>query len=273
MIELLSLPFVQTALLSAFILVGIHTYLGFHIVSRGVIFVDLSLAQSAAFGTAMAIVSGLGRHSLAGYFLSLGFTLLGALVISLSRTKDERVPQEAFIGIIFVAFTAGTILLLSKQAEGTGELNQLLAGSLFTVAPNELIKIALIYSAVGLLHLLLSRRFITISTDRVEAVKRGWKLVWWDFLFYASFGVVVTSSVAIAGVMLVFALLVIPPSAALLLTSRAAPRLAIGWIFGFLGVLIGVLLSLRLDLPAGPAVIVTMVAMLLVIALMLRLRR
>ncbi|MBL7068005.1 MAG: metal ABC transporter permease [Candidatus Marinimicrobia bacterium] len=262
MIELLSMPFVQIALMTAFVLAGIHTYLGFHIVSRGVIFIDLSLAQAAAFGTATALAVGLEDNPLLRYLMALLFTFIGAIIISFTRTKDERVPQEAFIGIVYAAFTAGTVLLLARRAEGMGELSHLISGSLLTVSTPELLKITIIYAIIGILHYILKHRFLTISTDREKAVKLGWKTGWWDFLFYALFGVVVTSSVAVAGVMLVFSLLVIPPVAALLISKRHNLRLILGWTVGFMGAAIGVLIALKFDFPVGPSIIVSLVGIL-----------
>ena len=260
--ELLSLTFVQIALLTSFVLVGIYTYLGFHVVSRGVIFVDLSLAQAAAFGSIAALAFGFNEHSAARYLISLVFTMLCAGIISVARTKDERVPQEAFIGIIYGGFIAGTILLLSHRPEGAAELSHILSGSLLTVQPNELVKITILCLAVGILHWIVRRRFFTISRDRQAAERMGWRIGLWDFLFYASFGFVVTSSVRIAGVMLVFALLVIPPVMAILFSQELKIRLILGWIIGFIAALLGVLMSLQFDFPVGPSIIAVLIGML-----------
>jgi zinc/manganese transport system permease protein len=272
-IDLLSTQFVQLALLTAFVLAGIHAYLGFHVVSRGVIFVDLSLAQAAAFGSAVALALGFNEHSTAGYFISLAFTMLGAGIISVARTKDERVPHEAFIGIIYGAFTAGAIIMLSHQPEGAEHLNHLLSGALLTVQPYQLAKIAILYLLIGVFHWFLRGRFFLISSDRQGARDRGWNVGFWDFLFYASFGVVVTSSVDVAGVIVVFALLVIPSVTAVLFTSRQNTRLLLGWIAGFLGAFLGVLISLQFDLPVGPSIIMALVGMLIFAVPLVVLRR
>jgi zinc/manganese transport system permease protein len=270
MLEIFSFSFVQIALLSGLVLAGIHAYLGFHIVSRGVIFVDLSLAQAAAFGSVVALILGFEAHGTTGYLISLGFTFLGAGIISIARTRGERVPQEAFVGIVYAGFSAAVILLLAHRPEGTEELQHMLAGSLLTVSPAELSKIALLYAGIGLLHLVLRKRFFMLSENRSEAEQKGVNVGLWDFLFYASLGVVVTSSVEIGGVLLVFSLLVIPPSAALLLSTRRSWRLFLGWSIGLLGTLIGVFLSVRADLPTGPSIIISLIFILLVIALIRR---
>jgi zinc/manganese transport system permease protein len=254
---------VQLALFAALILAGIHAYLGFHVVSRGVIFVDLSLAQVAALGAVIAISLGF-EEGIWRYIISLLFTFFGAFIITIARTRDERIPQEAFIGIVYAGSTAVAVLLLAHQPHGKEEMEHMLAGSLLTVGPAELIKIAILYSAIGVFHYVFRDRFILISTDRAEAERRGLKVPWWDFLFYASFAVVVTSSVSIAGVLLVFSLLVIPPVVALLLTTRAKGRLALGWSVGMAGAIIGILASVGLDLPAGPSVMTALVLLLVI---------
>jgi zinc/manganese transport system permease protein len=272
MLELLSYHFVQLALLAALILAGIHAYLGYHVVSRGVIFVDLSLAQSSAMGATIAFCLGV-RNEVLVYFISLLFTLAGALVISVVRTRDDRVPHEAFIGILYAAATAVPLLLLSHHAEGAELVHHMIAGSLLTVTPHELAKIAILYALLGAFFFKFRRRFDTISRNRAQARAQGWNLVWWDFLFYAAFALVVTSSVAIAGVLLVFALLVIPPVTALLVTTRPAQRLALGWAIGVAGALGGVVASVAMDLPAGPAVIAMLALLLVLVAGGLRLAR
>lgn len=272
MLELLSYDFVQFAILAALILAGIHAYLGYHVVSRGVIFVDLSLAQVSALGATVAFCLGV-RSGAMTYLVSLLFTLAGALVISVARTRDERVPHEAFIGILYAAATAVPLLLLSHHAEGAELLHHMIAGSLMTVTPREIVKIAILYSMIGWFFFRYRERFDTISRDRARARALGWKLVWWDFLFYAAFALVVTSSVAIAGVLLVFALLVIPPVTALLITTQPIRRLALGWTIGVAGALVGVMAAVAMDLPAGPAVIATLASILVVVAGLLRVVR
>lgn len=269
MIHLFSYPFVQLALLAALVLAGIHSYLGFHVVSRGVIFVDISIAQAAAFGAVVALMLGLERHSWAAYFVSLFFTLAGALIISLSRTRDNRIPQEAFIGIIYAGFSTAAMLLLSGQPGGTEELEEMLAGSLLTVQVHDLVSTAILYSAVGVFHWVLRGRFFRLSTDRAGAIRDGWKVGWWDFLFYASFGVVVTSSVHIAGVLLVFSFLVIPPVLALLFTPKKGLRLIVGWLVAFVGSVLGIAISVGMNLPAGPSIIASLV-IILVLSVLVR---
>jgi zinc/manganese transport system permease protein len=263
MINLFSYHFVQLALLAALVLAGIHSYLGFHVVSRGVIFVDISMAQAAAFGAVVAMITGIAPHSVNAYFMSLAFTIAGAVLISISRTRDNRVPQEAFIGIIYAGFSAGAILLLARHPGGMEELEEMLTGSLLTMQWDDLISMAILYVAIGVFHYLLRNRFFRLSEDRSGAIRDGWSVGWWDFLFYASFGLVVTSSVHIAGVLLVFSFLVVPPVIALMFTRRKGVRLFIGWLIGFLGCLFGIIFSIGLNLPAGPSIIGSLILLLM----------
>lgn len=272
MLDLLGYPFVQLAVLTVLILAGIHAYMGYHVVSRGVIFVDLSLAQVSALGATVAFCVGV-RAAVPSYVISLLFTLAGALVISVARTHDERVPPEAFIGILYAAAGSFPLLLLSHHPEGAELLHHMIAGSLLTVSPHELVKITILYVVIGLFFYHYRGRFNLISTDRGAAAAKGWNLVWWDFLFYAAFAVVVTSSVAVAGVLLVFSLLVIPPVCALLVTPRTRARLGVGWAIAGTGSLIGVLASVAWDLPAGPTVITALAGMLVVTATVRRVAR
>jgi zinc/manganese transport system permease protein len=267
MFDILLQPFVLLAAAAGLVLAGIHAYLGFHVVSRGVIFVDLSLAQAAAFGSVVALLLGMESHSVPEYFVSLCFTLLGSLIIALSRTRDDRVPQEAFIGIVYAGFSALAVILLSGLPEGMHELEHMLAGSLLTCSPTELIVIAVLYTGVGAFHYLCRKQFFLISENREQAIVEGHNVVLWDFLFYASFGVVVTSSVHIAGVLLVFSLLVIPPVSALLIVRSRPLRLVVGWILAIVATLVGLIASVQFDKPTGPMIITSLIGVMLSVAL------
>ena len=255
------------AFVASLILTGIHAYLGVHVVERGVIFVDLSLAQIAALGTTVAYLAGYDLHSTTAYLFSLGFTFVGAAVFSLSRPhRETRIPQEAIIGIVYAVSAAMAILVMSKATQETEHLKDMLVGNILSVSWPELGKTAVLYSLVGLFHYLFRRRFLMISMNESEAGRQGVNIRLWDFLFYMSFGFVVTSSVAIAGVLLVFCFLIVPAVAAMLFSERLGTRLAIGWSMGALVSAAGVALSYVLDLPTGATIIGTFGVALLVLA-------
>lgn len=270
--EAFGLPFFRTALFAILVLAGIHAYLGFHVVRRGVIFVDLALAQMAALGVAVAVVFNVHEDPVASYLLPLAMTLVGAASFAWLRNQERRVPLEAFIGIVFATAQAAVFLVLEKSPAGPEHLKETLVGTLYTVAPRHVVETAVLYVAIGIVHVLLRRPFFEITNDPEGARARGRRLFLWDFVFYALFGVVVTSSVKIAGVLLVFGLLVIPAVAGLLASSRTGTALALGWSFAFVASFAGLLGSLRLDMPAAPSVLVSLTLFLALLGFVLRLR-
>ena len=251
------LPLLLAPFVASLILTGIHAYLGVHVVERGVIFVDLALAQIAALGATIALVMGMDPHSGNTYWISLGFTFLGAAIFSLTRSRRKTIPPEAFIGITYAVASAASILATSKATSETEHLKDMLVGNILAVSWHEVGKTALLYSAIGMFHFIFRRRFLAISMNHNAAERDLGFVRVWDFLFYASFGFVVTSSVAIAGVLLVFCYLIVPSVGAMLFAERIGPRLAIGWTMGTLVSALGVYLSVVLDFPTGATIVCT----------------
>ncbi len=248
-IQVLFLPF-----LACLILTGIHVYLGIHVISRKVIFVDIALAQIAALGATVAFLLGYDPRSNGAYLFSLSFAILAAVVFALTRTKHERVPQEAIIGLTYATASAAAILLADISPHGSEHLHDLLAGSIVWVTPEQIAKTAVLYAIIGAFHFVYRRRFLLISLQPEEAYARGIRVRLWDFLFYLSFGVVITSSVQIAGVLLVFTYLVAPAVFAVLFFEGLRARLVTGWIMGTIVSAIGLLFSY--DRPSGPTIMV-----------------
>lgn len=257
------LPFLIWPFLVSVVLVGIHVYFGMHVIKRGIIFVDLSLAQVAALGITVSLLLGYGADTFASYLFSLGFALFGAAVFTLTRSTEKKIPQEAVIGIVYAVSSAAAILAVSHYPEGTEHIKHILVGSILTVTPEIVIKTALVYLAVGLFHWLARSRFLSLTFEERHALPVA---RWWDFLFYASFAVVVTSSVKICGVLLVFIFLVVPSVFAALFSDRIGIRLALGWTFGVISSAIGVVLSFWLDLPTGATIVCTFGLLLLLSA-------
>jgi zinc/manganese transport system permease protein len=231
-----------------------------------VIFVDLSLAQMAALGSAVAILAGSQSDSTAALVYALGFTSLGAAVFALTRSDERgRVPQEAIIGIVYVVASAAAILVADRTPRGGEAIKDILVGSLLWVTWPTIIRLAGIYVAIGLFHWILRRRFLTISFHPTTALAKGWSIRWWDFWFYLSFGIVITFSVPIAGVLLVFSFLVVPAAIAFQFTDRQGVLAVIAWLTGALASASGLLISFHYDLPTGP-IVVCMFGVLLLIA-------
>jgi zinc/manganese transport system permease protein len=264
-LEFLAAPFV-----ASLILTGIHAYLGVHVVERGVIFVDLSLAQIAALGATIALLlpfSGGDPHAPQVYWISLLFTFIGAFIFSMIRVRHARIPQEAIIGICYAVASAAAILAMSKATSESEHLKDMLVGNILAVSWHEVFKTAILYGGIGIFHYLFRRQFLAISRSHGNPESTGLNYRFWDFLFYASFGFVVTSSVSIAGVLLVFCYLIVPSVAAMLYAENIGPRLAIGWTMGTIVSALGVWLSLQLDLPTGATIVCTFGLVLILMAL------
>ena len=261
-----TLSFLLAPFVASLILTGIHAYLGVHVVERGVVFVDLALAQIAALGTTVAVLYGFDPHGRGSYWTSLAFTFIGAAVFATVRAHRARIPQEAIIGISYAVASAAAILAMSKSVEQTEHLKEMLVGNILTVSWQEVRITAMVYGVIGLFHYIFRRKFLLISMNPEKAEKSGISIRFWDFLFYASFGFVVTSSVAIAGVLLVFCYLIVPSVGAMLYAARIGPRLAIGWTMGTLVSALGVYLSLKIDLPTGATIVCTFGIVLVVMA-------
>jgi zinc/manganese transport system permease protein len=263
------LSFLAPAFVASLILTGIHAYLGVHVVERGVIFVDLSLAQIAALGATVAIflpAAAGDPHAPIVYWVSLAFTFIGAFVFSTIRSHRARIPKEAIIGICYAVASAAAILAMSKATSESEHLKDMLVGNILAVSWAEVRKTALLYGAIGIFHYVFRRRFLAISMDPQRAEAEGMSIRFWDFLFYASFGFVVTSSVSIAGVLLVFCYLIVPSVAAMLYAESVGKRLAIGWSMGTIVSALGVYLSLQLDLPTGATIVCTFGLVLILMA-------
>ena len=250
--------------LMCLVLTGIHAYLGVHVLAREVVFVDIALAQIAALGATAAYLVGFELDTWESYAFGLVATIAGALVLAVTRTRERHVSQEAVIGVVYAVSAAAAVLLADRAPHGVEHVRAMLVGSLLSVRPPEVVKVALLYAAVGVLHWLCRRPFFLISTDPDAAFAGEYRVRAWDFLFYASFGVVVTSSVRIGGVLLVFSYLIVPALVGVALGRTVRAKLLVGWAFGTLVSVLGVVASAALDLPTGATVVCAFGATLLV---------
>jgi len=261
-------------LLACVLLPGILVYYGLHIIRREVIFVDLALAQVATLGTCMCLYLGHEADDPHNFFWSLGFTLAGALLFTFTRqTQKTRVPQEALIGIIYVVAAAAGILLLSKSPHGKEELQRTLVGDLLTVTDREIWRTTALYAVIGVVHFAFRKKFIALSFDHEGARRAGAKVWIWDFLFYALFGLIVTSFVQVGGVLMVFSYLIVPAACATFLVGSLPMRLLVGWIVATLGSIGGLYWSFHKDLPTGAAIVCALGIALLVAGAISKLRR
>jgi zinc/manganese transport system permease protein len=241
-----ALTFLWPSFLVSIALVGIHAYFGIQVLRRNVIFVDLALAQIAALGATVAFMLGHPAQNPATYIYSLAFTLVAAVLLACTRAWAARIPQEALIGVIYVVAAAAAILLIDRAPQGAEHLKQILTGNILTSGTSELVAIVPFYLAVAGLHWVLRGKLAGAAGGFV-----------WEFVFYATFGLVVTSSVALAGVLLVFSFLIIPAAIGVLYASTLARQLAIGWTAGTLTSAVGLAASFAFDLPTGATMVCT----------------
>ena len=257
------------AFFECLILVGIHSYLGLHVLRRKVIFVDLALAQIAALGTTVGFLFGILPGTTGAYWFSLSFTFIGAAVFSVLRFRHEKIPQEAIIGLAYAIAASVSILVIDKAPHGAEHIKEILTGSILWVKWSTILSAAIVYAFVGIFHYIFRRQFILISENPDEAYNQGLSVKFWDFLFYVSFGVVITHSVGTAGVLLVFVFLVVPAITSMLITDTWWKQLVIGWIMGLIVSVVGLYISYVADLPSGPTVVTFYGITLLIVALIL----
>src|SRR5690242_8687061 len=244
----------------AFVL--IHAYLGVHVLRRNIVFADLALAQLSALGATVAFALGYAPVSPAGFAYAFAFTVFGAALLTATRALARFVSQEAFVGILYVAATAATVLVVDRSPQGAEHVKKILIGSILTVEPPELIKFAVLYGVIGLLHWFARRPMLALATEAAPTCRSRLAVSLWDFLFFLSFGVVVTSSVTTAGVLLVFSFLIVPAVIGSMFSPAVPVVLAIAWSTGILASALGLAGSFVLDLPTGAAMVVAFVLML-----------
>lgn len=262
-------------LVACLILPPLLVYFGLHIIRREVIFVDLALAQVATLGACVAILFHFDPHDWQSYAFSIAFTLIGAAIFTLTRMKEhQQVPQEALIGIVYVVAAAGGILLLNNSPHGNEELKQTLVGELLYLQPPEQVfKPFALYAAIGVIHFIFRRQLLAISFDPARAEAERLSIRGWDFLFYALFGIVVTTFVHIGGVLLVFSYLIIPAVCANFLARKLIPLLAIGCAVSTLGSVAGIYCSGVFNWPVGAAIVCVLGGTLLLVVVAQKFRR
>lgn len=240
-------------IIGCLILTGIHTYLGLHVIEREVIFVDLALAQVVACGTAVALLWGFSADSLESYGVSLFVGLCVALAFALYRTLETKISQEVMIGITYAVAAAFSLILMDQLPNGVEELRHSLNGHLLALDRSGVVKLLILYLPVALIHWFFRKKFFELTISK--RVLKNKEELFWDFLFYATFAVVIASSVKIGGILLVFSYLIIPPATAALISDSVKSRILIGWAIGTLGSGGGLWLSFYKDIPISATII------------------
>ena len=261
-LALLALPFAASV-----VFVLMHAYLGVHVLRRRIVFADLALAQLSALGATVAFANGYPAASAAGFAYALLFTAIGAAALTLIRGLARFVSQEAFVGIVYVVATAATILMVDRSPQGAEHVKKILVGSILTVDPADVAKFIALYAAIGALHWLVRRPLIALSSETAPAGRSRLAVWGWDFVFFLSFGIVVTSSVVTAGVLLVFSLLIVPAVIGSIFSSKLPVVLLIAWSAGIAACAAGLAGSYAFDLPTGAAMVTALAGFLLLAGL------
>ncbi|MFL6715405.1 MAG: metal ABC transporter permease, partial [Burkholderiaceae bacterium] len=183
MLELLLWP-----LLAGVVLTGIHAYFGLHVLARGIVFVDLSLAQVAALGITIAILAGHTVDSPAAYWYALAFSSSGAVLFALARRYEHAIQQEVVIGIVYAVCAALGVLALDRAPQGAEHIKQILIGSILTVRPDQVAQLAMLYGVIGAVHWLLRGPLLQASFHPEHPSPARFL---WDVVFYGSFAMVV----------------------------------------------------------------------------------
>ena len=257
-LALLALPFAASV-----VFVLMHAYLGVHVLRRRIVFADLALAQLSALGATVAFANGYPVTSAPGFGYALLFTALGAALLTLTRSLGRFVSREAFVGIVYVVATAATILVVDRAPQGAEHVKRILIGSILTVEPVDVAKFAALYAVIGLLHWILRRPLLALSGETLPAGGNPVAIWAFDFVFFLSFAIVVTSSVTTAGVLLVFSLLIVPAVIGSIFSDRLPVVLLIAWSFGIAACAAGLAGSYALDLPTGAAMVTAQAGFLL----------
>ena len=237
------------------LLPGLLVYLGLHVVRRGIIFIDIAMAQMASLGVCFAVMKHMDPGGSTTFWISLGFTVLAAALFAFTGKRSGEVPQEAIIGIAYVVAAAASVILLGFSTEGDEQIKNMLVGNILLVTREEIMRTLALFVGVGVFHWLARRKFMLLSFEPSKAAAEGMYVRLWDFLFYATFGLVVTSFVQIVGVLLVFTYLIVPAVCGILTVRRFGARLAVGVILSLAGGVVGLFVSFYKDLPSGAAIV------------------
>ena len=251
MFDMFHLPFMVQALAAAVITGVLLSYLGVHVVGRGIVFVDLALGQISSLGVAFAAFIGVGLTS-----IPLIFTLSGALLMSFLNIRDKRLKQEAIIGIFYAFASALTVLLISKTPHGDSDIQEVLFGNILSTSWQQITLVGIVFGIIGLMHLIFFRKFFTLTESFENGENHQVGIFnFWNFLFYISIGLVIVFAVKINGVIPVFSYLIIPAVSAIMITKNKVAVILIAIIISILGGFLGLNFSFHYDFPAGSSIV------------------
>ena len=270
MIEMFQLDFMVQAFALSVIVGILLSYLGVHVISRGIVFVDLALGQISSLGVAYSDYIGTGKT-----VIPIVFTLVGAFLMSFINIRDKRLKLEAIIGIIYAVTSAITVMLISKTPHGDSDIQEVLFGNILSVSWDQIKMVAIVFSAIGLLHLFFFKKFIAVteSFSRFDTTltKNNFQtqgaFSLWNFLFYISIGLSIVFAVRLSGVIPVFSFLIIPAVGAIMIAKNNRSIIMLAALISVLGAFFGLNISYKFDFPAGSSIVTALGGIFLIVSI------
>ena len=261
---MITIGFILPPFIGCLFIVLINVYFGIHVIKREIIFIDIALASIAALGSVVGMVlfhsthaeHSHESHGILPYLFSLGFISIASYAFTMLKHRKISIPLEAIIGIAYAVATTLTVIILDKGAGGDVHVHDMLIGSVLWISWSQVIRIGTIVILVGTFHFIFRKKFLRLTECFQDAYREMKRPKSWDFLFYFSFGIVVVEAVNIAGILTVFAFLILPSSLAVIVSHSWASKLRTGWVAGISASFIGLVLSIKLDVPSAPVIIV-----------------
>jgi ABC-type Mn2+/Zn2+ transport system permease subunit len=248
-IEMLQYGFIRTALSGTLVIGVVCAYLGVYVVLRRIVFVGATLAQVSSAGIALGILTGWNPN-----VVSLAFTFAAVLFFA-HPSFGRKWPQDATLGVAFTVFGAVAVLLVAHTATGNEEVVHLVQGNLLAMTVAEARVLAILFTGILLVHLLLYKEFLYLSFDEQMAETQGYRPGRWRLAFYALLGFAIALAIKAIGILLMFAFLVIPAMIGLALARRLAAAFAVAMASAAAAVVLGIWLSYRYDYPSGPMIV------------------
>ncbi|MFZ5515380.1 MAG: metal ABC transporter permease [Candidatus Zhuqueibacterota bacterium] len=261
-----NLKFLSVPITACILMAGILSYFGNHILSRGIIFIDIALAQIAALGTMIGLLMGFAEGSTSVELISLVFTLVIISIFALTKFEKQVVPQEAIIGIIYGLGLGVAMLLAEKIPGGSNYITKTISGNLLWTSWDDVLSSAVLFAIIGVIHILLRKPFIKISESKENLPFSIQKVRLYELAFYITFGIIVVRSVPIGGIFLVFSLLIAPTAMATLFTQKWHYRFLWSWLIGIVGSVLGMYISFDWNVSNGPTIVALLGVMVFILA-------
>lgn len=254
MIDLLSMGFVREAL-AASVLIGLMlSVMGVYVVVRRIVFVGVALAQVSASGVALGLLLGLHAE-----WVAMAAALVGVGLLSI-RPRRVVLPSEGAIALGYAAASTIAILLIAKTPGGESDTLLLLYGNILAVPPRELAELAVLSPLLLAVHVAFRKEFRMVSFNPDASRAAGVPVDFWNFLLYVTLGVGIAAGIHVAGSLLSFTYLVVPPIAGLMVARRSWHVTAVAILLAVVGSVAGIAGSLHWDLPTGPTIVAVLVA-------------